>query len=154
MIPDLLRRRPDFRRVWLSGLVSMIGDWVTFTGLPLVVYDLTGSTLATGAMFLAGIVPRVAFGSLAGVFVDRWDRRRIMIVANLAHAVFLLPLLAVDSEAQLWIVYVVAVVQATLASSSSQRKVRSSRASSSRKSWSLRMRSTASTTTSRGWSGR
>ena len=114
MIPELLRRRPDFRRVWLSGLVSMTGDWVTFTGLPLVVYDLTGSTLATGAMFLAGLVPRVAFGSLAGVFVDRWDRRRIMIAANVAHAVFLLPLLAVDSEAQLWIVYAVAFVQATL----------------------------------------
>jgi MFS family permease len=114
VIPELLLRRRDFRRVWISGLASMTGDWVTFTGLPLVVYDLTGSTLATGAMFLAGLVPRIAFGSLAGVLVDRWDRRRILIGANLAHALFLLPLLAVHSESQLWIVYVVAFVQATL----------------------------------------
>jgi predicted MFS family arabinose efflux permease len=113
VIPSLLRRR-DFGRLWASGLVSMTGDWVTFTGLPLVVYDLTGSTLATGGMLLAGIVPRIAFGSLAGVFVDRWDRRRILIGANLAHAVFLLPLLAVHSESELWIVYAVAFVQATL----------------------------------------
>ena len=113
MIPPLLRRR-DFGRLWLGGLVSMTGDWVTFTGLPLVVYDLTGSTLATGGMFLAGIVPRIAFGSLAGVFVDRWDRRRILIGANLAHALFLLPLLVVESRSELWIVYAVAFVQSTL----------------------------------------
>ena len=113
MIPPLLRRR-DIRRVWISGLVSMTGDWVTFTGLPLFVYDLTGSTLATGGMFLAGILPRVVWGSLAGVLVDRWDRRRTLVAANLAHAVMLLPLLAVSSEAQLWIVYVVAFVQSTL----------------------------------------
>jgi predicted MFS family arabinose efflux permease len=113
VIPPLLRRR-DFGRLWTSGLVSMTGDWVTFTGLPLVVYDLTGSTLATGGMLLAGIVPRIAFGSIAGVFVDRWDRRRILVGANLAHAVFLLPLLAVHSEDELWIVYAVAFVQATL----------------------------------------
>ena len=114
MIPDLLRRRRDFRRVWISGLVSMTGDWVTFTGLPLVVYDLTGSTLATGAMFLAGIVPRVAFGSLAGVLVDRWDRRRTLVATNLLHAGALLPLLAVSSESELWIVYLVAAAQSAL----------------------------------------
>jgi MFS family permease len=113
VIPPLLRRR-DFGRLWTSGLVSMTGDWVTFIGLPVVVYDLTGSTLATGGMFLAGIAPRIAFGSLAGVLVDRWDRRRILVVANLAHAAFLLPLLAVESEAQLWIVYAVAFVQSIL----------------------------------------
>jgi Na+/melibiose symporter-like transporter len=113
VIPPLLRRR-DFRRVWISGLVSMTGDWVTFTALPLVVYDLTGSTLATGGMFLAGILPRVVWGSLAGVLVDRWDRRRTLVAANLAHAAALLPLLAVSTESELWIVYVVAFVQSTL----------------------------------------
>jgi MFS family permease len=113
VIPPLLRRR-DFRRVWTSGLVSMTGDWVTFTGLPLYVYDLTGSTLATGGMFLAGILPRVVWGSLAGVLVDRWDRRRTLVAANVAHAVALLPLLLVSSESELWIVYAVAFVQATL----------------------------------------
>ena len=113
LIPPLLRRR-DFGRLWLGGLVSMTGSWVTFVGLPLVVYDLTGSTLATGGMFLAAIVPRILFGSLAGVLVDRWDRRRILVVANVAHAAFLLPLLAVESEAQLPLVYAVAVVQSLL----------------------------------------
>jgi MFS family permease len=113
VIPPLLRQR-DFGRLWLGGLVSITGSWVTFVGLPVVVYDLTGSTLATGGLFLAAIVPRILFGSFAGVLVDRWDRRRTLVAANVAHALFLLPLLAVESSSQLPLVYAVAGVQSVL----------------------------------------
>ena len=82
----------------------MIGDWALRAGLPFEVYRLTGSTLATAAYFLAGLIPQVLFGSTAGVFVDRWDRRRLMIWVNIALAVALLPLLAVDTLG-VWIVY-------------------------------------------------
>jgi predicted MFS family arabinose efflux permease len=99
----LLRFR-DFRLLWSAGLISMIGDWALRAGLPFEVYRLTGSTLATAAYFLAGLVPQVLFGSTAGVFVDRWDRRRLMIWVNIALAVALLPLLAVDALG-VWIVY-------------------------------------------------
>ena len=44
--------------------------------LPFYIYRLTGSALASGAMFTAIMVPYVVFGSIGGVFVDRWDRRR------------------------------------------------------------------------------
>jgi MFS family permease len=65
-------------------------------------------------MFMIGTLPRVLFGSVAGVLVDRWDRRRTMIVANLLMALGLLPLLAVDSIASLWIVYVIAFGQSLI----------------------------------------
>jgi MFS family permease len=65
-------------------------------------------------MFVAGALPRVLFGSLAGVFVDRWDRKRTMIVSDLLRAVVLLPILFASSEATLWIAYVVGFVQATI----------------------------------------
>ena len=100
---QLLRFR-DFRLLWSAGLISMIGDWALRAGLPFEVYRLTGSTLATAAYFLAGLIPQVLFGSTAGVFVDRWDRRRLMIWVNIALAVALLPLLAVDTLG-VWIVY-------------------------------------------------
>ena len=77
------------------------------------IYRLTGSTLATAAYFLAGLIPQVLFGSAAGVFVDRWDRRRLMIWINIALAVALLPLLAVDT-AGVWIVYATVVVAVIL----------------------------------------
>src|SRR5262249_29535210 len=52
-------------------------------------------------------LPNVLLGSLAGVFVDRWDRRRTMIVANLLLALALAPLLLVRSADRVWIVYAV-----------------------------------------------
>ena len=63
---QLLRFR-DFRLLWSAGLISMIGDWALRAGLPFEVYRLTGSTLATAAYFLAGLIPQVLFGSTAGV---------------------------------------------------------------------------------------
>jgi hypothetical protein len=47
-----------------------------FAGLPLAVYQMTGSTLALGLTTIANAIPRLVLGSFAGVFVDRWDRRR------------------------------------------------------------------------------
>ena len=110
----LLRRR-DFALVWTATLISATGDWVLFIGLPIYVYQLTGSTLATSAMFVAELVPQIALGSVAGVFVDRWDRKRTMVVANLVLAVALLPLAFVRSADLVWIVYVVAFTESLLA---------------------------------------
>lgn len=103
----------DFRLVWSAGLISMIGDWALRAGLPFEIYRLTGSTLATAAYFLAGLVPQVLFASTAGVFVDRWDRRKVMIWVNVALAISLVPLLAVDLVG-IWIVYATVVVAVIL----------------------------------------
>ncbi len=108
----VLRQR-NFGLLWVGGLISMIGDWVLFVGLPFEIYRLTGSTLATGGMVLAMLVPRILLGSVAGVYVDRWDRRRLMIVVNVLLALFLLPLLAVDTIG-LWIAFAVLVVESCL----------------------------------------
>jgi MFS family permease len=58
-------------------------------------------------MLLASFVPQILFSSLAGVFVDRWDRKRTMIVANLLLCVGLAPLVLVHSAGRVWIVYLV-----------------------------------------------
>src|SRR5690349_20630066 len=109
-----LVRQRNFGCIWLGGLISLIGDWMLLTALPVYVYQSTGSTLATGAMLAARVIPRVLLGSVAGVFVDRWDRRRTLIVANLLLALGLLPLLLVTSGENLWLVYVVAFVQSAM----------------------------------------
>ncbi len=110
----VLARRRDYRLVLSAGLISLTGDWILRTGLAFHVYTLTGSTLASGGLLLASFVPLVVLGSLAGVFVDRWDRRRTMIVVNLLHALVLLPLLAVRDESGLWVIYVVVLAQSCL----------------------------------------
>jgi MFS family permease len=108
-------RQRNFALLWFSGLISLAGDYVLYIALPLYVYNLTGSVLATSAMLIARLAPAILLGTLAGVFVDRWDRKRTLIVANLLLAVTLLPLLIVRSVESVWLVYLVAVVSSTLA---------------------------------------
>jgi len=102
-------RQHNFLFIWLGGIISQIGDWMLFVALPVYVYELTGSTLATGLTFIIEAVPRVLLGSVAGVFVDRWNLKRTMISADLLRALAVLPLLAVSSTHSLWVIYVVAL---------------------------------------------
>src|SRR3954447_24588931 len=100
-------RQRNFALVWFGGLISLIGDRAMLVALPFYVYQQTGSTLGTAALFTASYLPMVLFGSVAGVFVDRWDRKRIMIVTNLIQACVMLPLLLVRSSAWIWLIYLV-----------------------------------------------
>lgn len=110
----LLRRR-DFGLLWTGGLVSDTGDWLLLIGLPLYVLQVTGSSLGTAAVFIAGLLPTLVAGPLAGVLADRWDRRRTLVATSLIQAALLLPLLSVHGRDQLWIVYLVTAAEATLA---------------------------------------
>ena len=107
-------RKRDFSLLWVGGLLSVAGDYLLFVALPFFVYERTGSALATGAMFVAQTLPRLLFGSVAGVFVDRWDRKRTMVLADLSRALIMLPLLVVAFGGPLWLVYAVAFVEETL----------------------------------------
>jgi MFS family permease len=65
-------------------------------------------------MFVAPTLPRLLFGSVAGVFVDRWDRKKTMVLSDLSRALILLPLLAVVAGAPVVLVYAVAFVEASV----------------------------------------
>lgn len=110
----VLRRR-DFALLWTGGLVSVAGDWMLFAVLPYVVYAVTGSTVATAGMIVAELLPGILLGSLAGVLVDRWDRRRLLVAVNLLQAVVVMALLLMVSNPELLpVVYVVAALQSAL----------------------------------------
>jgi MFS family permease len=109
----VLRRR-DFALLWLSGLVSIAGDWVLFAALPYFVYQETGSTVATAGMTVAELAPGVVLASAAGVFADRWDRRRVLMVSDLLQGVTVAALLVVADGGYLWVVYVVAALQSAV----------------------------------------
>jgi MFS family permease len=109
----VLRRR-DFGLLWLGGLVSVAGDWVLYAALPYFVYQRTGSTIATAGMIAAELTPGVLLGSIAGVFVDRWDRKRLLVMANLLQAGVVATLLLAP-HGWLWVVYAVPAVQSAIA---------------------------------------
>ncbi|MGW2150907.1 MFS transporter [Nonomuraea bangladeshensis] len=108
-IGGLLGKNRDYRRLLTAGLISQTGDWVIGAGLAYHVYVLTGSTLSSATMLLAGRLPDVLLGSLAGVLADRWDRRRLLVITDVLLGLGLLPLLAVREPGQVWIVYAVAL---------------------------------------------
>ncbi|WP_350278636.1 MFS transporter [Kribbella sp. HUAS MG21] len=110
----VLVQQRDYRLMLSAGLISLVGDWLLRTGLAFQVYVLTGSTLASGGLLLASFLPAVVLGSLAGVFVDRWNQRTTMIVTNVLNAVVLLPLIAVHDASTIWIVYGVVLAQSCL----------------------------------------
>lgn len=109
----VLRQR-NFACLWIGQIVSLIGDWVLFVALPFYIYALTGSTFATGIMFIVQTVPRLCFGSVAGVFVDRWNRKYTMIATNLIQACVLVPLFLVRSPDWIWVIYVFAFLDSTV----------------------------------------
>ena len=109
----LLRRR-DFGLLWFAGLISIAGDWILYSALPFYVYQRTGSTVATAGMIVAQLTPSVLLGTVAGVFVDRWDRKRTLVAANVLHAAAVLLLLLVPGEGWIWVVYVVAAAQSAI----------------------------------------
>src|SRR3990170_1488040 len=74
LMRSVLRQR-NFGLLWMAGLISLAGDWMLRIALPIYVYRLTGSALATSTMLIAGMLPDLLFGSIAVVFVDRWDRK-------------------------------------------------------------------------------
>jgi MFS family permease len=108
-------RKRAFRRLWLGGLVSDLGDWTLLVALPVAVFELTGSALTTSTVFVVELLAGLLAGQLGGVLVDRWDRRRLLVATAVIQAVALLPLLVVTSADQLAIVFVVAAVQSGLA---------------------------------------
>jgi MFS family permease len=107
-------RQRDFALLWSGDVISVVGDWVLIVGLPIYILILTHSVLATGAMLIAARIPSLLFGSITGVFVDRWNRKRVMIVADALFALWLLPLLLVNSLDRVWIVYLVQFAESSI----------------------------------------
>lgn len=82
---SLLRER-NVVLVWSGNVVSAVGTGAMFVAVPFYTYAITGSVTATAAVALAEYAPAVGVAQLAGLLVDRWDPRRVIIWANLALA--------------------------------------------------------------------
>lgn len=101
----LLIGNRNFAALWSSDLIATLGDRIHRVALAALIWHLTGSLMDAGLAFIASSLPDLALGPLAGVAVDRWDRRKIMIASDLARVVpvLLIPILAPVS---LWSVYI------------------------------------------------
>ena len=105
-------RNPKFMALFLSQVLTQVGGNMVLFALTIKVFDITGSTTSVSILLLTFLVPAVVFGAVAGVFVDRYDRRTIMISTNVARGLLFLPLIFLDDKVAL--IYVVTGLVATL----------------------------------------
>jgi MFS family permease len=107
---QLLASNPDFRRLWIGQVVSEIGDWFNNIAVLALTIQLAGKGHEGQAVAFYAIsrhLPLFLFGPLAGVVVDRLDRRRVMIAADITRAVLALGFLIASMTGALTLIYFV-----------------------------------------------
>ncbi|MER6123715.1 MFS transporter [Streptomyces sp. NPDC001795] len=120
LLPDLApwRASADFRRLWLAGLITNFGTFLTFVAVPVQLKDLTGSAAAVGAIGAVELVPLIVFGLYGGALADAYDKRKLILFTEagqgLLSAVLLLN--ALLPEPAVWPLYVVAALSSALGS--------------------------------------
>jgi len=102
---SLLRRNRNFRLLFIGQAISQLGDWFNSVAVYALLLDLTGSATAVAWMMIVQFLPIAIVGPLAGVVVDRVNRRRLMIIADVVRGFLILGLLLVRTADQVWIAY-------------------------------------------------
>jgi MFS transporter, DHA3 family, macrolide efflux protein len=103
-------RKPAFTLLWIGQFVSTIGNALTSLAAGILVYRLTNSAMSVGLMLMVTALPTIFVGLIAGVFVDRYDRKRIMVISEAIRAVLigLIPLLVGYNIAWLYVIVLIA----------------------------------------------
>jgi MFS family permease len=104
---SILRNNRNFRLLYIGQTISQLGDWFNAVAVYALLLDLTGSATAVAWMMIVQFLPVAVFGPLAGVVVDRVNRRRLMIATDLLRGGLILLLLFIRRPEQVWIAYVV-----------------------------------------------
>lgn len=104
--PFSVFRNRNFSLMWSGQLVSTMGSALTSLAASIYVFRLTNSALSVGLMLMATAAPSLLVGLFAGVFVDRYDRKKIMIICDLLRAVlvFLVPFLVGHGVVWLYVI--------------------------------------------------
>jgi MFS family permease len=122
-----LRGNRRYQLVWFSGAISMLGDVVFTTGVVLwvgafIAKGQTWAPLAVSGVLVSAMVPTVLLGPIGGVYADRWNRRRVMLVCDLVRAavigaLILLPTFGQDLHiaVKLTLIYAVVAVESAFA---------------------------------------
>ncbi len=100
---ELLKSNANFRRLWFGQVISELGTWFSFIAELGLVQFYSGSTWMTAALLVSRLLPVLIFAPLAGVAVDRMDRKRILIGADLVRALAALGFLTISVGAPIWV---------------------------------------------------
>jgi MFS family permease len=120
LLPDLApwKTSVDFRRLWVSGLISNFGSFLTFVALPVQIKDLTGSATAVGAVGAVELLPLILFGLYGGALADALDKRALIVRTEAGQGLLSAGLLvnALLPHPAVWPLYAVAALSSALVS--------------------------------------
>ena len=102
----LLRQNPNYRYTWMAQVVSEIGDYFNNIAVFALVMEKSGSGLVVTGVMLSRAIPAVLAGPVAGVLLDRLDRKQIMIASDLARALIALGFVLTIHQPRPWLLYV------------------------------------------------
>ena len=108
---ELIRGNVNFRRLWVGTIISLLGDWFNFIALVTLIGRETGSPFAVAMTFIAKMLPLGLASPVAGLIVDRFNRRRLMIGADVLRAVIVAGLILVEGPGTIWLAYVLTMLQ-------------------------------------------
>ena len=103
----LLAGNRNYRLLWIGQIVSQLGDWFNSVAIYALLLELTGNATSVALMIIVQFLPMAVIGPVAGVVVDRVNRRRLMIGTDILRGILILVLLIVRRADQVWIVYLV-----------------------------------------------
>ena len=111
----LLHTNRNYRRLWLAQVVSQLGDWFNLVAVVAILLRYAGAAEALSGLLVVRMAPLLLLGPFAGVLADRANRRTLMLIADVARAATVLGFLLVQGPGQIWLVYVLTIIQFTLA---------------------------------------
>ena len=100
----------NYKLLWISRTISILGDWMLDVTLPVWIYNLTGSVALLSVVLAVSTLPSVLLSPVIGALIDRWHRQKVLIATNILLGISTLALLMVESQSQTWIIIAVAVV--------------------------------------------
>lgn len=107
----LVHENRNFRLLWLGQIVSLFGDWFNLIASAALVSQLTKSGLAVGGLFVLRMLAPFLISPFAGVAADRYNRKHLLILADLSRAAVVLGFLLVRDPSQVWLLYVLTFIQ-------------------------------------------
>ncbi|MDE0427960.1 MAG: MFS transporter [Candidatus Poribacteria bacterium] len=102
---ELIRRNRNFRCLWAGQVVSLLGDWFNLIASAILIADLTGSGLALGFLFTIRMIAPFVIAPIAGICADRYNRKHLLIITDVARAIIVFGFLFVQDESHVWLLY-------------------------------------------------
>lgn len=109
----VLKNEKQFRKMTISDILSGLGSWFSNIAIIILLFQITGVSLALGITLALRTIPLLILGPVGGYLADKYNKKHIIVVTGLIRAVLILCLLVVNTESDIWIIYLITILLAS-----------------------------------------